>query len=205
MKKLIILLAGTIYLTSCLPVRNQYQGDLILNATVLNPRDTINLGDTVTIYFEVPDSADVFNNGNKIKIFSTHNDGGNIYNSVNKVDSFQTAGGFDGYTQDCKQVATAPGSISSSNGLYVGCANNKSYTYYSIIPLQRGVYFFWDKEPGHFDVNNGQYHLNSTFSFGNIDRHFNLLIDNTPPVDSMNLFLSDKGQNGHELYAFYVK
>jgi hypothetical protein len=190
---------------SCDPPPPVYSGNIQLNATVLNPKDTINLGDTVTIYFEVPDSADIIGSGTKEAIFGAGKDGVVINNSVNKIDTF-SGFSFDPYTPDCKQVATVPGYI-TWNGIlnFKADSAGRLYTYYSMTPLNTGVYFFWDKQNGYASLNNGKYNTTTSFTLGNINRHFNLLIDNTRVSDSMSLFLSDKGLGGHEVYAFYVK
>jgi hypothetical protein len=216
MKKNIILTSfffiGILSLASCTGrvISTPVLGSVYLRDTVLNPMDTINLGDTFATNVRVVDTN--LNNGVKINFI---NGVSGLYNPFIFCIIDTLSGNQNGYRwaadSEFTQLLQLPGrSDSLIFALSIPCINQAIVGVYKIIPKKRGVFFLlapfggypliWNSSPSEEDL------YKDYPTFGNVNRHFNLLLDNTRPVDSMAHFLAGKGTLGNsDIYAFYVK
>ena len=76
---------------------------------------------------------------------------------------------------------------------------------YDFIPKVAGVYFFDQILPGYLSANNSQYKLDTYWSYGNINRNHQILIDSAGVNSGMASFLQSRINNGLEVYGFKVK
>jgi hypothetical protein len=203
MKKINYLFIAGILFASCDPPKGTYQeGTISIKAQIISPKTNINLGDSVAFYFEVPDTIEL--NGNKIKVFAGATDGG--------------TGGFDA----CKIIPSLPGGFTNApnqntclvfpkigtytiNGATIFYNDNgKLKGLYYMIPQQKGVYFFDERQKGYVDLNNKTYKLRFSINFGNINRNHQMLIDSAGVANNFNNYLQAQLNNGLEIYGFKV-
>jgi hypothetical protein len=204
MKYLIILALATYLFVSCEPPKEiGQQGNFIFPASVVNPRDTINLGDSVCFIFEIPDTINL-NGTTKIKPFYGSSDGVSLSIEDSKMDT--TLGGESrGFTPDCDTYAT-PGTI--LNDLKIGIVNsNKLYSKFYMIPKKKGVYFLSVPQAGYFTINNGSITGRVLFTLNTPDKHHTLLINTARPQNraSFAAFIQAQESLGKPIYGFAVR
>ncbi|MGH7885095.1 MAG: hypothetical protein ACRENO_05300 [Thermodesulfobacteriota bacterium] len=205
MKYLSKVIITSLFLGSCDPRSSKdlyQQGFFTFSVKVLNPRDTINLGDSVCFIFEIPDTVTI--NGNKVRPFYGSNDGVTISLEDSKMDT--TLGGESrGFTPDCDTYAT-PGN--TQGGLNLGkISNNKLYSKFYMIPKKKGVYFLSNPQAGYFSINNEGIKGRLLYTLDVIDKHHSLLINTARPQNrtSFAAFIQAQEGMGQPIYGFAVK
>jgi hypothetical protein len=140
MKLLFLILPISLFI-SCDPSKDIYQtGTVLINAQVINPKSTINLGDSVAFYFEVPDT--VLLNGARIKVSAVNNDGGTIGLSPYKIISSNIGGSSNNPISRTCAVYANPGLLTTNETLVFQKQNNgKLLAKYYMIPNAKGVYY----------------------------------------------------------------
>lgn len=203
MRQIFFFIFILLFIQSCDPPRDIYQNGIIaIKAQVINPRTTINLGDSVAFYFEVPDT--VLLNGNNIRVSNNNNDGGNNGFNANKIDLSRSGGFTNAPTLNTCNLYASIGHITTSGVWAFSNQNGKLIGKYFMIPQQRGVYFFEQTQEGYVDLNSQTLKLRFSFNFGNINRNHQMLIDSAGTVNNFNLFLQDRISRGLEIYGFKV-
>lgn len=200
---LTILSLSSIVFWSCDPPNDLGQtGNFIFPVTVINPRDTINLGDSVCFIFEIPDTINL-NGTTKIKpTYTTGKDGGIFSIQKFEVDTNFNGGGnpISAFLKDYAE----PGFI--QGGLNLKVVNtNKLYSKYYLIPQRRGVFYLELAQAGYVDANNGGLKARAVYTLNVPDRHHNLLISSTLPRHGMAAYIQGRQSLGLEIYAFAVK
>jgi hypothetical protein len=202
MKYLIILALAIYLLVSCDPPKDLgQQGSFTFPVTVVNPRDTINLGDSVCFIFEIPDTINL-NGTSKIKPFYGANDGATFPIQKLEVDTNFNGGATPAsiYIKDYAE----PGFI--QGGVHLKVINsNKLYTKYYLIPKRKGVFFLELAQAGYVTANNGGLNARAVYTLNVADRHHNLLISSTLPRHNMAAYIQGRQNMGLEIYAFAVK
>ena len=202
MKYLIILLTAFCMLVSCDPPRDLgQQGSFIFPVSVVNPRDTINLGDSVCFIFEIPDTINL-NGNNKIKPFYGSSDGASFPVADNEIDTNFNAG-YRPFSPNLKEYSE-PGFI--QGGVHLKVINaNKLYTRYYLIPQKKGVYFLDLPQAGYVTANNGSLKARAAYTFNVPNKNHHLLISSTLPRHNMQATINARTNQGLEIYAFAVK
>lgn len=193
-----------ILLGSCDPPYDHTGGTLTFPVSIVNSRDTINLGDSVCFVFEIPDTITI--NGNKIHPFYGSNDGISIDLEDSKMDT--TLGGESrGFTPDC-DAYVIPGNIQGGLSLNLGrIGSNKLYSKLYLIPKKKGVYFLSNPQVGFFSINNEGIKGRVSFTLNVSDKHHNLLINTARPQNRVSFaaFIQDNESRGQPIYGFAVK
>lgn len=205
--KSIFLFFGVIAMTfiSCDPPKGSdlyRSGTISINATVINPRTTINLGDSVAFYFEVPDT--IVLNGEKIKVLATASDGATNSFSPCKIDTLSSGGFVSVPPTNQSQTFAAVGSIDQLGVFKLANQNGRLVGKYYMIPQQRGTYFFWQRQFGYVDLNGNSLRLRFKINFGNINRNHLMLIASTAASNRFDLFLQEQINQELEIYGFKV-
>jgi hypothetical protein len=200
MKSLFFFLTTILLLVACdPPIVNQ--GAFIFPVTVVNPRDSINLGDSVCFIFEIPDTINL--NGNKkIRPFYGNNDGASFPTQKKEVDTTFNGGANPSsiYIKDYAE----PGFIQGGINLKV-ISSNKLYTKYYLIPQRKGVYLLELAQPGYFTANDGSFNARAVYTLNVPDKNHHLLISSTLPRHNMAAYIQGRQDLGLEIYAFAVK
>jgi hypothetical protein len=201
MKHFFLFLCTSILIFACDPPKSAITPTAIdINAQVINPKTTINLGDSVAFYFEVPDSVTI--NGTKTKVNAGSSDGADIGLYACKINPTAIAG-FETNSIDCKKYVN-PGSISAVGNLLFANQNGKLLAKIFFIPQKKGVYFFEQSQYGYIGLNNGSLNFRFSFNFGNINRNHQMLIDSAGVANKFDLFLQGKISQNLEVYGFRV-
>lgn len=180
------------------------QGAFTFPVSVVNPKDSINLGDSVCFIFEIPDSITI--NGNRIHPFYGSNDGISIDLEDSKMDT-TVNGESIAFTPDCDLYA-APGYIRGGASLQLGkTGNNKLYSRLFLIPKKKGVYFLSNPQVGYFSINNEGIKGRVLFTIDVPDKHHTLLINTARPQNraSFEAFIQAQERMGQPIYGFAVK
>jgi hypothetical protein len=205
MKYAFFLLLPILAIVACDPPKDVVQqGNFTFSARVVNPRDTINLGDSVCFIFEIPDTINL--NGS-IKIATSYggNDGINLSLEDNKMDT-SLGGESRGFTPDCDTYAS-PGSISGGLSLNLGRLGNKFYSKLYFIPRKKGVYFLSTPQIGYFSINNETVKGRVFFTIDVPDKHHTLLINTARPQNraAFAAFIQSEEGKRQPIYGFAVK
>lgn len=205
MKFIVAFAFATYLLISCDPPRDMYQqGIFTIPVTVVDPKDSINLGDSICFIFDIPDTITI--NGSHIHPFYGNDDGVSITLEVSKMDT--TLGGETmGFTQDCA-VYAAPGNVQGRSGLIIGrTGNNKLFSKYYLIPKKKGVYFLSNPQPGYFSINNEGIKGRVLYTIDVPDKHHTLLINTARPQNraSFQAFIQAEEAKGQPVYGFAVR
>lgn len=201
MKKITVLLIIIISLGSCDPREpfGAYEGITTVKATIVNPRDSIGINDTVRLQFEVPDT--IVYNGQKVAVTVTNNDGADCGVHLRKID-LSHAGSIGTPTGSITQATI--GYLNPSENIFFQKAGNKLKAEYIFIPKTKGVFFLEQQTLGSLAVNNKQYLLSFDWNYGAINRNYQMLIDSAGPASNFNLFLQGHINDGYEIYGFKV-
>jgi len=214
MKKIIlfsIISLASVLLVSCDPHPSDeigYNNNIVVtvNAQILNYKDTFNLGDTIKLYIEIPDSI-VFKN-KMTKVDVTSSDVAQFYSHLGYPDtSTGYQGGYGGVSNQLQQ-SVGIGTLESFGKVVMANVNGKFKALYYIIPQRKGVFFMDEIDFGELAFNNTSNRTQFHFDLGDIDRHFEYILDNLKPSQAanMSIYLSQRGKNqAHELFAFCVK
>ena len=185
MKKIIILAFATYLLASCEPPYPPPQGGFTFPVTVVNPRDTINLGDSVCFIFEIPDTINL--NGNtKVIPFYGNNDGASFPIQKKEVDTT-----FNGGTNPSSiyiKHYTEPGFFQGGINLKV-VNSNKLYTKYYLIPQRKGVFLLELPQAGYLLANNGTFNARAVYTLNVPNKNHHLLISSTLPRHNMAAYI----------------
>ncbi len=202
MKNLLSFITIALLFGACDPPRDIYQsGGFTFPVTVINPRDTITLGDSVCFIFKIPDTINL-NGNNRIKPFYSGNDGASFPVADNEIDTTLT-GGARPFSPNIDEYASLG---NTQGGLNFKSANgNTLETKYYLIPKRRGVFFLELAQAGYVDANNGGLKARAVYTLNVPDRHHNLLITSTLPRHGMAAYIQGRQNLGLEIYAFAVK
>ncbi len=200
MKKYQILVVGIFILSSaCDPEPIASDAVIRINAKVINTNETIGINDTVKIYFETPDSFEL-DNGEMVKANYTTKDGGGNRVIFLVLDSTRSTGYFGAFSSI---VGASKGEIvGDQKSLKFHLIDGKLKGEYYFIPKKKGVYFLENQTFGLFTANDKQYEVEFAWTYGNIDRHHQLLLDSVKPGINFNLLLQSAANDGREIYGF---
>lgn len=203
MRYIIIFISTILLLVSCDPrsAKELYQsGGFTFPVSVVNPKDTIRLGDSVCFVFQIPDT--IVLNGSKLKPFYGAKDGASFPVDYCEIDTGYN-GGFRSFSPNLKVYAT-PGNAQGGVNLAVVNAHTL-YTKYYLIPQRKGVYFLELGQAGYFDANNGGVKASVIYTLDVPNKNHQLLIASTLPRHNMAAYLQSRTSLGMEVYAFAVK
>lgn len=204
MKYLIISLFVISLCESCDPRSGNdlyLSGSFSFPVDVVNPRDTINLGDSVCFIFQIPDTINL-NGNNKIKPFYDNNDGGTFPTQKLEIDTTFN-GGANPASIYIKHYAE-PGFVQGGVNLKV-VSPNKLYTKYYLIPQRKGVFLLELAQAGYVDANNGGLKARAVYTLNVPNKNHHLLISSTLPRHNMAAYIQSRQNLGLEIYAFAVK
>lgn len=199
-----------IIIYGCDPAKEDYYSNnadvVIINAKLLNPKDTFSLGDTVKFYFEVPDSISF--NGKKIKANVLSNDFCSFQQTVSILDTNDIANYYLALSSKCVQSAGIGYINQSSRQLYLGKDNGIFKSFYYLIPQKSGIFILEENSYASMYTDNGAVRSSVHFDLGTINRHYDYFINNvtTKKKDVFTQYFSNLGHNKpYEAYVFYVK
>jgi len=204
MKYLIALLFVISLCVSCDPPSGSHLypgGSFVFPVDVVNPKDTINLGDSVCFIFQIPDTINL-NGNNKIKLFYGNDDGASFPTQKLEVDTTFN-GGANPASSFIKDYAT-PGFVQGGVNLKV-VSSNKLYTKYYLIPQRKGVFYLELAQAGYVVANNGGLKARAVYTLNVANKNHHLLITSTLPRHNMAAYIHGRQNLGLEIYAFAVK
>jgi hypothetical protein len=199
---IIYLLTTIIILIACNPPKSDVintPGVITINSKIINPKRDLKIGDSLIIYFEVPDTITV--NGIKIKALASNDDAANIGLSTNKIIGSSITN--NPTKNGCISIVN-PVTLNTYDVMNLKNQNGKLFGNYIIIPQEKGVFFFEQNQNGYIGINNKSIQTRFTFNFGNIERNHQMLLDSAKAVNNFNLFLQGKKDSGFEIYGFKV-
>lgn len=178
-------------------------GTFQIKAKILNQQDSLNLGDSLKVVFEIPDTI-LLNNASTVltdKISCEMGEGIAIADSTRP-------GGFTNpvFNNTCKIYAN-PGTINSNNVFRLSKIGNKLLGTYYMTPTKKGVFFFSSQTPGYFDGNSttGKIRCRIVFDFDVVNKHHNLLQPAIGVNNNLTPMINSMAANGQGLYVFAVK
>ena len=190
-----------ISLASCDPRANIFDpAPVLINAQIINPRDSIYIGDTIKVYLEIPDT--IVYNGKHFATFIGNDDGGNIGITLYKIN--KSHAGAIGPPDSSVNFASI-GSYNQYDVVTFQKISNKLEALVNFIPGKKGVYFLDVTEYGYLVINNKSLNVRFNFNYGSINRNHQMLIDSAGSAANFNLYLQDHAQQGLEVYGFNVK
>jgi hypothetical protein len=201
-----ILLSWVIVFNSCTPrdAESLYLGGTFqIKAKILNQQDSLNLGDSLKVVFEIPDTI-LLNNVSTVltdKISCEMGEGIAIADSTRP-------GGFTNpvFNNTCK-IYVNPGTINSNNVFRLSKVGNKLLGTYYMIPTKKGVFFLLSETPGYFEGNSttGKIKCRIVFDFDVANKHHNLLQPAIGVNNNLTPMINSMAANGQGLYVFAVK
>ena len=205
MKYVIISLFVIFLCESCDPRsgKNVYlSGNFIFPVDVVNPKDTINLGDSVCFIFQIPDTINL-NGNNKIIPFYGNNDGASFPVAYNEIDTSFNAG-YRPFSPNLERYGDPGSNIIGGVHLKV-VSPSKLFTKYYLIPKRKGVYFLELQQAGYMDANNGGLKTRVLYTLNVPNKNHHLLLSSTLPRHNMAATIQGRANLGLEIYAFAVK
>ncbi len=201
MKKLSLYSLLLFLLGSCDPPKNRYsaQGVTTIKATIVNPRDSIGINDTIRVQLEATDS--LLFNGSIVHVTYGNNDGANCNLIIRKID--RSYPGSIGPATGSITFATI-GYLNPEKSIFFQNNGNNLKAEYLFIPKSKGVFFIDQQTLGSLGANNGQFLLDFDWNYGNINRNHQMLIDSAGPGSNFSLFLQDRLNNAFEVYGFKI-
>ncbi len=205
MKYIPTIFSAVILFISCDPRSSKdlyQQGSMMINVNILNPRDSVNLGDSICFVFDVPDT--ILINSNKYSPTYEVNDGISITLNDCKMDT-SLGGEWRSYTPDCDTYAN-PGTLQPDFSL-AKLSNRKLYGKFFLIPKSRGVYFLQNQQAGYFSINNQGLKGRVFIKFDVPDKHHDLLLNKARAQNkvSFQAFLQNSENVNLPIYGFVVK
>jgi hypothetical protein len=171
-----------------------------MKAKVLNPKDTVSIGDSVIVLFNVLDTVLV--NDSLTALYSKEQC--TVSCAYNKVDSNQSIGYIDWTTDGT--VYTNPGKLGQNGDVYFAKVGNKLYTRYAFIPKAKGVYFLECRFNGALEANNGNIKTLLVYDFDVPDKHLDLLRKAAgSKAAKLEPWIQNCENTGKGLYVFAVK
>lgn len=203
MKNLIIVIIVCYLFASCDPPPGaplaEFEGTTIITARIINPRDSIGVNDTIRIQFEVLDT--IVYNGNKVKVYYGTKDVAYCNLRLWKIDT-ANAGAFGIPVGSI--TYTPVGQLRPTNSVSFQNNGTSMKAEYCFIPRSKGVFFINQNDLGNISANNGQYYLDTYWSYGNINRNHQMLIDSAGAKANFTLYLQGAANDGREVYGFKV-
>ena len=182
---------------------NFRSGTFQIKATVLTPQDSLTLGDTLKLVFEIPDTISL--NGSQTILITKRTC--NLNESIYITDSPVPGGINFPLAHGWCTLSANPGYF-INNGVNFSKTGNRLYTNYYIIPQRRGVFFiFSDGIGGYF---HGSSSLNTiqatvTFDFNVSNMHYDILRKAIGCNNNIDPFIQSHISRGQGVYAFAVK
>ena len=199
MKYLTFLILVITLCDSCDPRsgKNVYlSGNFIFPVDVVNPRDTINLGDSVCFIFQIPDTINL-NGNNKVIPYYGNNDGASFPVAYNEIDTTFNAG-YRPFSLNLERYGDPGSNIIGGVHLKV-VSPSKLFTKYYLIPKKKGVYFLDLPQAGYVDANNGGLKARAAYTFNVANKNHHLLISSTLPRHNMQATINSRTNQGLEI------
>ena len=202
---------------SCDPrgIDNLYMGGTFqIKAKVLNSQDSLNLGDSLIVVFEIPDTITLqdgipYNiSATGTEIILTEKISCEPSEEVRIADSTVTGGINVPLANNWCKIYANPGSISGNNVLRLTKVGNKLLATYYLIPTRKGVFYISSGSVGgYFEGNStsGKIKCRVVFDFDVLNRHHNLLQPAIGVNKTLAPIISEKASHGQGLYVFAVK
>ena len=211
----LILLFGIPFI-SCDPrgTDEMYRGGAFqIKAKVLNPQDSLYLGDSLKVVFEIPDTIllkgfpyDINITGEQILL--TEKSYCELGEEVRIADSNVTGGINLPLAYNWCKLYANPGTISGNNVLRLTKIGSKLMATYYLIPTRKGIFYIASGGlGGYFDGNStsGKIKCRIVFDFDVSDKHHNLLRSAVGQNNNIEPMLQQMSSRGQGLYAFAVK
>lgn len=189
-------------------------GSFQIKATILNPQDSLNLGDSLKVVFEIPDTIQLqgaipFNVGDSsTRIILTDKISCTPQEKVEIADS-TISGGITLASIDNSCVTYANPGYFINDGLNLVKSNNRFYAQYYLIPKKRGVFILsnWTGTGGYFSgvSSSGKINCRVVFDFDVADKHHYLLLPAIGVNNDITPMINDRASHGQGLYVFAVK
>lgn len=207
----------SILLTSCDPrgIDEMYRGGTFqIKAKVLNQQDSLNLGDSLKVLFEIPDTIFLqdripYNiSGVGSQIVLTDKSYCEMGEEVRIADSTVTGGVNVPLLLNWCRVFANPGTISGNNVLRLNKVGNKLLATYYCIPTKKGVFYIASGGVGgYFEGNStsGKIKCRIVFDFDVVNKHHNLLQPAIGVNNNLMPMINEKSSHGQGLYVFAVK
>lgn len=204
-----ILLFGLIAFNSCTPRDAEslfLGGTFQIKAKILNPQDSLNLGDSLKVVFEIPDTILL----NSATTVLTDKISCEMGESIRVADS-TVSGGLTNplFNNTCKIYAN-PGTINSNNVLRLSKVGNKLIANYYMTPLRKGIFCIGSSivgTGGYFEGNStsGKIRCRIVFDFDVPNKHHYLLQPAIGVNNNLTPMIQEMASHGQGLYVFAVK
>lgn len=210
----LFLLIG-ILLSSCDPnsTDDMYRsGAFQIKARVINSQDSLNLGDSLKVVFEIPDTIHLKGfpydiNASAEQIIFTDKTFCQPGEGLGIADSTKPGGTTNPLAYNWCAVYANPGNLLRSHIELVRIGNRLTGTYY-VIPSRKGVFYIASiSTGGYFEGNSttGKVKCRIVFDFDVPDKHHNLLQPAIGVNNNLTPMINSMTANGQGLYVFAVK
>lgn len=189
-------------------------GTFQIKAKILNPQDTLNLGDSLKVVFEIPDTIFLqggipYNVGDSSKsIILTDKISCTPQEKVEIADS-TTSGGITLASINNSCVTYADPGYFINDGLNLVKSNNRLYAKYFLIPKKKGVFILsnWTATGGYFSgvSSLGKISCRIVFDFDVANKHHYLLQSAIGANNDISSMINDRASHGQGVYVFAVK
>lgn len=188
-------------------------GSFQVKAKVLNAQDSLTLGDSLKVIFEIPDtinlqSSIVYNAaGSGTQIILTDKTNCEMGEAVRIADSTVTGGVNTPLAFNWCRLYANPGHF-VNNGIRLVKNGNRFFAVYYLIPSRKGVFYLASSGiGGYFEGNStaGKIKCRIVFDFDVTDKHYNLLRTAIGQTNNIDPMIQEMALHGQGLYAFAVK
>lgn len=210
----LFLILSIISLISCDPPADEFRlgGAFQIKAKILNSRDSLKLGDSLKIVFEIPDTIFLkgfpYNvNDSAKQIILTDKTYCEPGEELAIADSTIAGGTTNQYANNWWAVYANPGYF-INNHIRLVKVGNKLLANYYLIPKVKGVFYIASGAlGGYFEGNStsGKIKCRVVFDFDVADRHHNLLQPAIGVNNNLTPMINSMAARGQGLYVFAVK
>jgi len=197
-----LLFVSVLILSSCDPkvIDPHLENEAKMKVKIINPKDSIKLGDSVLIMFEVPDSIIL----NGVSTFLSSKEICSVSCAYNLIDSVNEVG-YISYPSSAITY-TNPGNYNNYGSLTLAKVSNRLLSSFYVIPKSKGVYFLECRSAGSLDANNGMVQTKLVYDFEVSDKHLDLLRKAAgSKAAKLEPWIQNCENTGKGLYAFAVK
>jgi hypothetical protein len=186
-------------------------GTFQIKAKILNPQDSLNLGDSLKVVFEIPDTIFLQNNipynisSTGTQTILTDKISCEMGEGLAMADSTHAGGTSTAYYSTIS--FTNPGTY-INNGVRLSKIGNKLLATYYLKPTKKGVFYIASiSTGGYFEGNStmGKIKCRIVFDFDVPNKHHNLLQPAIGVNNNLTPMINEMASHGQGLYVFAVK
>lgn len=211
------ILLTSILLNSCDPRGNDdmFLGGIFqIKVKVLNQQDSLNLGDTLKVIFEIPDTISLQSgipystSGSGSQLILTDKISCSPYEVTQVADSTTPGGLTNAVFNNSCQLFSNPGYL-VRNTLNLAKVGNRLIANYYILPTRKGIFALLnaDGTGGYFEGSStsGKIKSRIVFDFDVANKHHNLLQPAIGVNNNLTPMITEMASHGQGVYVFAVK